>query len=943
MMKKKGVFTMLIVVLSSAWLHAQDVELETQMPAHKGVRKDTLANGLTYYLYHTNVVADVASYYLIQNVGSVLENENQLGLAHFLEHMAFNGTERFERKGTLNTLEKAGATFGRDINAHTSYDETVFHINHVPIEDTLINTCLEVLYDWSNNLMLTEKEIDAERRVVFEENRVRQNGILRIYEKHAPTRFHNSIYAHRMPMGSMDVVQNFEYETLREFYQNWYRTDLQAIVIIGDFKLDDMEERIRNKFSGIPRVNNPKKRNDFNVDENCELIYNLATDKEVATTGINFFIKHCDGTGADTVGDFKSSLIRSMALSMLNSRLKECQQQPDVPFLHTSVKYSKLTRGTKQFSIEIYPRTPDVQQEAFAMVIKELNRAFKYGFTDMEIKRAKKKFLKIFEDQKANKDNLSHKDMADLVKRNFLEHETIPDFTAKNNIVQQLLEQITADEVHHEFQKLYTKRNRVLLVTGVEGKHNLSRQEAIAIMDHAESDASITPYVDRPENQDLISGVQIEAGKIVEERELDDIGATVLELSNGATVFFTYSNKTKNNICLEAFSYGGKSLLDDNEIPSAALLTHFVEKSGLGQYSAQELERVLAGKTVGTAIMLSDLSEAIIGNTVTEDVETLFQMMHLRFVSPRWDLEVFQRLKKDLAYTLKIKNEDIRYKINDGLIAAIYGNKSNRHRIWDQSFVDDLDFNVMQKIYFERFNPISDFTFFIVGDIQIERLRPLLEAYVASIPIERKTSEHGKAREEKWLGKAIKKEVFLEMEHPKASVYIGYRNAIGYSLRNTVLAQTLGALLQQRFMETLREAEGGTYGTSVRTSLARMPKERAKMTIAFDCNPKMTEKLTKIVYREIDKIVHGHIDTSDLDKTLRSYENSRKTQRNYIDHDMKRLITYVLEGYDMDHPKNHEDILNSITPKAIQRFAQHMFDNAETFEVIFRPKEKNES
>ncbi|MBW8243670.1 insulinase family protein [Muricauda oceani] len=937
---EKPLFAVMLFVLTNAGLHGQD--LDSAMPAQKDVRTDTLANGMTYYLFHTDVVANVASYYLVQNVGSVLENEEQLGLAHFLEHMAFKGTH-FKGQGLLNTLERAGAVFGRDINAHTSYDETVFHINHIPIADTLINTCLEVLYGWSNNLLLSEQDIDEERRVIVEENRVRQNGRLRIYEKHASSRFHNSIYAQRMPMGSMDVVQNFEYKTLREFYHNWYRTDLQAIVIIGDFKLDDMEERIRNKFSGIPRVKNPKKRDDFNVDENHELIYNLATDKEVATTGINFFIKHCDGTGADTVGDFKSSLIRSMALSMLNSRLKECQQQTDVPFLHTSVKYSKLTRGTKQFSIEIYPKTPDVQQEAFALVIKELNRAVKYGFTDTEIKRAKKKFLKIFEDQRANEDNLSHKDMADLVKRNFLEHKTIPDFTAKNSIVKQLLEQITAMEVHNEFRKLYTKKNQVLLVTGVEGKDNLSRQQAISIMDDAEQDPSITPYVDRSEDQDLIAGVHIEAGKIVRESELDDIGATVIELSNGATVFFKYSDKTKNNICLEAFSYGGKSLLDDKEIPSAALLMHFVEKSGLGQYSAQELEKVLAGKTAGTAIMLSDQSESILGHAVRENAETLLQLVHLRFVSPRWDPEVFQRLKKDLAYTLKIKKEDIGYKINDGLITALYGNKSRRHRIWDRSFVDDLDFNVMQKIYSERFNPASDFKFFIVGDIEIACLRPLLETYIASIPIKNKTSENWKNSEEKWLGRTIKKQVFLAMEEPKASVYIGYRNSMRYSLKNTVLSQTVAAMLQQRFMKTLREAEGGTYGTSVRTSVVRIPKEQAKMTIAFDCNPEMTEKLIGIVYREIEKMSHGHIDTSDLSKTLRSHENSRKTQKNYMDHDMKRLITYVLEGYDMDHPKNHEDVLDSITPKAIQQFAQQMFDGADTFEVIFRPKEKNES
>ena len=909
------------------------------LPVNTKIKKGVLANGMTYYIYNTDVTKDVASYYIIQNVGSVLEKDNQQGLAHFLEHMAFNGTENFAGKGILNTMQKHGLVFGRDINAYTSFDETVYNIDNIPSTPEMIKTGLMVLKDWSNYLLLTDEEIDAERGVIKEEWRTRQSGGMRILKQSLPTMFNNSAYSNRMPIGLMDIIDNFEYKALRDFYHDWYRTDLQAIAIVGDIDVDDIEKQIKAMFSEIPAVKNPIERVVVEIPNNKEMLYNMAMDDEVTTASISFGINHPKSLKDQTVADLKESLLNGMATSMLSSRLREISQKPDAPFLGARIGYRSLARAKNQFSASISPK-PDMQQAAFKMVMEEINRAVKFGFTKAEIDRMIKRYSNSYDTQITKESDLPHRVIINTIKVNYLDNETMTDVSKEAAIAKAIFASLTETDLHNAIKKLYTKENRVLSVTGVKGKNNLTQETGLKIINAAENNDALVAHTDDFGNKTLMSGVTPKKGSIVSEETDNITGATVFTLSNGAKVYYKFADKNKNDIQFRAMSEGGTSLLKDSDLPSATLMGNLIQSSGLGDYSAQDLPKILAGKTANTRTSLSGLNEIISGSSVTKDVETLMQMVYLRFEKPRFDENAFKVLQSGISNFLIRRSKDVNQKMGDSVTTTLYGNNNPKRSIFNQAMVDKMSFEGMKSVYLERFQNAADFNFFIVGDVQKDVLKPLLEQYIASISSS-EVKENWKDNTTEWVNNAIDKDIFLPMEDPKATVRIGYKNDFEHSLKNSMLARALGAMLQLRYTETLREQEGGTYGASARASLSKKPQQKANLQVNFDCNPDKVENLISIVHAEINKIANGEITQTDLDKTLTNYIKERKQQKDYNRYDMSVITNYILEGYNMNDPKNFEDIVNNITAKDIQAFTKQLLDGADTYEIVFKPEAKN--
>ncbi len=929
--------TVLLAFLFCISLMAQNSNLNDPLPENNKITKGVLPNGMTYYLYSTDVTQDVASYYIIQNVGSVLENDDQQGLAHFLEHMAFNGTENFKGKGILNTLQKVGAVFGKDINAYTSFDETVYNMDNIPTTDELITTCLTVLRDWSNFLLLTDEEIDAERGVIKEEWRTRQSGGMRVLQQSLPTMFNNSIYSKRLPIGLMDVVDNFEYKALRDFYHDWYRTDLQAIAIVGDIDVVAIEKRIKTMFSDIPAVKNPMERFVVQIEDNKDMLYQMAMDEEVSTASISFNITHPKSLKDQTVADLKESLLNGMVTGMLSARLREISQKPDAPFLGASIFYSDLARAKNQLSLRISPK-PGEQQEAFKDALTEVNRAVKFGFTQAEIDRTMKSYSSSYENKISKESDLPHGAIINTITKNYLDNETMTDVSKEYELVKQIFATLTANEVHEKLKKLYTKENRILMVTGVKDLNNLSKEEAINIINTVEKDNALTAYEDEFGGKTLITGIDIKKGSIVSEKPIKETGATEFKLSNGATVYYKFADKNKDDVQFMATSYGGESLLQDSELASASMLGSLVQLSGLGDYSATELPKVLAGKTARTQVVVSDLNEIVIGNAVTKDVETMLQMVYLSFEKPRLDQDAFKVLENNIGNFLTRRSKDINAKMQDSVTTTLYGNNNPKQRLFNQAMLDDVDFATIEKIYKSRFSNAADFNFFVVGDIQKDELKPLLAQYIASISASG-AKENWKDNSESWVNKNIDKDIALQMEDPKASVRIGYKNNFKHSLKNELLASTLAAILQLRYTETLREQEGGTYGASARVSLSKRPVQKANLQVNFDCNPEKVEQLITIVHNEVNKIAKGDIQQLDLDKTLTNYIKERKEQKDYNRYDMSWVSNYVLEGYNMNDPKNYEDIVNSITAKDVQNFTAELLKGADTYEIVFKPQQ----
>ncbi|MEL1241716.1 M16 family metallopeptidase [Flavobacterium flavipallidum] len=916
---------------------SQSIDYKASLPVDQTYKKGVLPNGMTYYIKSTSVVKDAASYYIIQNVGSILENEDQRGLAHFLEHMAFNGTEHFPGKGILNTLQKHGAVFGKDINAYTSFDETVYNLNNIPTKDGLVDTCLQVLFDWSHYLLLTDEEIDAERGVIKEEWRARQDGNARLSEISFPVIFNHSKYADRMPIGLMSVVEGFKYKALRDFYRDWYRTDLQAIAVIGDFDVDKMEKDIIAKFSKIPAVKNPLKRYTVDIPESKEMMYSLGTDPEVSTPSISFGIRHKKPLNTGTVADLKRSLLQNMALGMLSSRIAEKAKDPNTSFVRAGVGNGSWTKTMSVFNLNVSPK-PNKHAEAFKEAFQEVMRAVKFGYTQSEIDRMITMFKSSYENQIAKKDDIDHSSIEDNIQNNFLDNEVITDITKEYEITKEIFNNITAEELQTTLKNLYTKDNRFLNVVGVKGQENLSKENAIAIIESVENDGTLEPYTETVSNKNLVSDLVINEGKIVKEIKDANVGATTFELSNGVKVRYKFVNKQKNTVALNAISYGGTSLLKDEDLPSASVATSLQQMSGLGDFTETDLNKILAGNTARVNASINEINEVISGSSNSKDVETMLQMIHLNFVKPRFDADAFKILKSNLNNNLEKRSKSINENMKDSLLVTLYGKNNPKKHIFDKAYIDAISFDKITSIYKDRFADASDFEFFIVGDVKEAELKPLLEKFIASIPTKNK-KENYKDNQVDWLSNKIDKTVYLKMKDPKASINIVFKNNdIKYSRENVLFTNVLGDILQLRVTETVRESEGGAYSPRAGASFIREPKTSVYVSFSFECNPDMADKLAKIVTNEFEKIANGTINANDLNKTRVNFIKERQQYKDKNDYDMQLLSRYFRYNENMNDPKEFDDILNKMSEKDFQEIAKKILAGKRSYEIIIKPK-----
>lgn len=934
----KKIFLILIgVFFTLNLLKAQSFNLNNDLPVNKRIKKGVLSNGMTYYIYNTDVTKNVASYYIIQNVGSILEDNSQQGLAHFLEHMAFNGTKNFPGKGILNTLQKHGAVFGKNINAYTSFDETVYNLDNIPTNvEGLIDTCLLVLHDWSNYLTLNNDEIDAERGVIKEEWRTRQNGGMRIYTSTAAARYNNSKYSHRMPIGLMDIVENFEYQSLKDFYHDWYRTDLQAIAIVGDINIEEIEEKVKKIFSQIPEVKKKKERVNVQIEDNNEPTFKLAMDKEIPYTSIEFSMRHPNSLKNETVNDLKTSLVQGMVSSIINSRIRELAQNQDAPFKYGGLTYSNFTRLSNIFRVFISPK-PDKQAEALKVVLQEVIRAKKFGFSKGEIERVIAQFTTYHDNYLKRVNELQHGEIINLIKKNYLENEHLTDPVQRFKLIKQIFEDIDSELLQNVLSSMYIDKNRTILVTGSENEVNLTKESALSIIKSVETDETLTAYVDNFIGKSLMSGTSIKDGKIKTINKNEAIGSTTFILNNEVKVHYKFTNKNKNKVNMQGLSYGGKSLLTDIDLPSANYAVRLADMSGLGDFTSTELKKILTGKTANVWLRLNDFSENIYGSSATNDVETMLQMTYLKFVKPRFDKNMYNIMVTNLESDLKKRDNNLNAIKQDKYTTTLYGKENPKKRLMNASFLNDLSFEKMKEIYVNRFNDISDFEFFIVGDVSAETLKPLLEKYIASIPdIERK--ETWKDNTVNWLSNKIDSDIYLKMEISKSTVTVNFENEIDYTLKNKMLAKTLGDILKLRYTASLREKEGGTYGAGVWAFVNDKPTEKVTFGVSFDCDPEKVEKLIPIVYRELDKIKNGEILEEDLNKTIASYLKSRKESKELNSYDMSLLINFFRNGYNSDLPINYENIVNSITLKDIQSFAEEITKGAKSYEIVFKPK-----
>lgn len=908
-----------------------------QIPASDKVLTGKLSNGLTYYVRHNEEPKDRASFYIIQNVGAILENDDQNGLAHFLEHMAFQGTDNFPDKGIIETLQRHGVSFGGNINAYTAQNETVYNISAVPTTDvTLVDTCLMVLHDWSHYLTLDKEEIDAERGVISEEWRTRRNPSFRIGLQINPVIYKDSQYAKRDVIGDYNIINTFEPQTLRDFYHDWYRTDLQAIVVVGDVDAEATVEKIKTMFEPIPAVENPKERIEYEIPEHDEMYYALGTDKESTASNVQILtILPNKRTDKDKFSYLREGLLSSFFNSMIANRLSEIMQQSNPPYLGGSISYGGLVRNYAAYSCSATAK-PNEETEALKTILTENERVKRFGFSDSELERVKANLLSAMETSYKQRDKFRNESFVSDIKDNFLLGEPLFEYEVYYDYVTKTIPKITVKEIMDYAQPWFTKKNQVAIITGPDDVTHLTEDEVRGIISVVEGDSSILPFEDEFIGQDLVNEDELKGSKIKEVVPVELFDAEEWILENGIKVVYRKADYEKESISLYAHSDGGTALYDVKDLPNAENAAVFTNAYGVGEFNTIALKKALAGKMVSCSTSIGSDNEVVTASSTPQDLETMFQLLYLRFTSPRMDKEKFESiLNQNLATVDKLaKNPN---KIIQDSIDFITSNYSPRTQPLSRKYLESLDMEKMNKIYKERFGNAADFTFFIVGNVDAKELKPLVEKYLGSLPTSKEREEWTDTGVRAPKG-IVKKVIPVKMETPKSLVVTSFRKEMPYNLHDMYCNNVLRGILDLRYTENIREKEGGTYGVSVSSEASKRPEQVYTMTMTFNCDPDKAEHLKSLIYAEIEKIKKSGVTEEEISKITKKMLKDFDQSKPHNSYWLSVITTYYIYDINNNDPKDFEDIIKNMTPADIQDFVNRMFDNPDNLDIVFTPK-----
>jgi len=886
---------------------------------------------------HNEEPEDRASFYFAQNVGSILENDTQQGLAHFLEHMAFNGSENFQDKGMLEYLEKNGIKFGTEINAFTSFDETVYNINQVPVQnEKLIDSVLLVLHDWSGYLSLTDDEIDNERGVVNEEWRTRNTPNYRASAKiWLQGYLKDSKYANRMAIGKMEIINNFKYDTLRSYYHRWYRPDEQAVIIVGDIDTQKMEEKVKSIFSEIPLKENLPERPNFDVPLNKELIYLTATDDELGEPSISYFVKR-HPKELSVLEQQKEDLINGYVTYILNNRFSELILSEDSPVLNAGIGIQEFVRPLEVLTLNIIPKK-DSLASALNFTLTEYNRFAEYGATEAELNRAKADFKVSFESTIKNSNKRSNDSYASEIYDAYFKEREIPDYKWSLDYKLSLLEKITNQDIIDFLANYQGEIGQGVAAMGANEYTYPTKAEVLAIIENVTA-KKLVPYIEKESDETLINK-ELKGAKVVSKEKIEGIEGHVYTLSNGVKLAFYKTDFEKDKVYLEGFSPGGQSLIATQDLPNAIVAPYLVSESGLGTLNKIQLQKSLAGKDVFVNTSINEFSDDVSGMSSTQDAETMLQEIYMYFTAPRFDKNAFNILKQNLESNLIAKENNVQSVFQDSLSLAST-NYSDRTLIFDQSLIDAIKFDKISKIYTERIAKASDFTFVFVGDFEEESLLKLSQKYLGSIPEGKKESivDHH-MRPQKGITTV---HISEEMQTPQTTISVSYNGEINYTPENDMAMYMIAELLNKKYMESIREEEGGSYGVSVSGNIAIKPISNFNLSVSFNCNPDKKDTLLEIVYDEIKKIA-----TTVDEEQLQQVKNNIKKNRKEALKDNGFWLSQIVASLDKEIPvrtqESFEKLVDHISAADIKEIAKTINAEPGIVEGVLSPVKESDA
>ena len=912
---------------------AAPVRSQDRIPLDPAITTGTLDNGLSYMIRANDTPDNRAELRLVLNAGSILEDDDQLGLAHFVEHMAFNGTASFEEQALVEYLESIGMRFGADINAYTSFDETVYMLE-VPTDDAqTLDTGLRILREWAGSIAFDPEEIDKERGVVIEEWRLRQGGANRIVSRQYPVLLNGSRYPERLPIGTEENLRTFDHESLLRYYTDWYRPDLMTVIAVGDFDAQAIESRVQELFADLVNPELARERVYFDVPDHTESLISIESDPEAGFASVELLFKHDNGDEG-TVQQYTEDLKRSLFASMLNRRLGERTQDADPPFIGAGGGDGSLVRTKSAFSLSASVQDGQYLRALDAMLI-EAERVRQHGFTASEFDRARQARLRRMEVAWNERYNQRSANLADEYRRHVLSGESVPGIDAEFRLLQRVLPAISLEDVNALVPVLMTQANQVVMISGPGNTDQPmpDRTDVESVMERV-SGMELAPYDDGNQDAPLLAELP-ESGSVIEEDYRDNIDLTTWTLSNGARVVMKPTDFKADEVLLSAWSPGGASLAADSMYMSASLTTNIIGGSGVGDFNAVDLSKKLSGQVARIRPYIGNLEEGFSGSASPADLETLFQLAYLYGTAPRADSTVFASFLTRMNSMLSTLQTNPQSAFGDTLNVTL-NDYHYRARPMSAEVLGEADLAQMQAFYAERFADFSDFTFLIVGTFQPDDLRPLVEQYLATLP--------STGRKETWrdVGMrtpegAIEKEIRRGIE-PRSQVGIVFSGDMEWTMESRRALNMLRETLDTRLREVLREDLGGTYGVSVQASLRDQPYEHYQFAIVFGCDPERVDELVSKVWETIESFHEEgpeevHL-TNAREQVFRSWETGMEENGYWL----STLEFYLARGMDPARILiNPAKALEEVSPADVANMARKVLRKDQYVRVTLYP------
>ena len=939
---RKILFAVVALVVGITAAQAQ-INPQQPIPADKEIRQGVLPNGLTYYIRHNEKPKGMANFYIVHDVGAVQEGDNQQGLAHFLEHMAFNGTKNYPKKTLIEYLEKIGVKFGANLNAFTSWDLTQYYMTDVPVaRESVVDSTLLILHDWSHYISLLPEEIDAERGVISEELRGRDNASWRSSVKMLQAVGKGTIYAERNLIGYLDGLKSFTYDDLRQFYHKWYRPDYQTVVVVGDIDVDKVEQKIKSMMADIPApAPDAAKKEVINIPQNDEPIVSINADPEMQQTNLMIFYKsqaipkQYRGTVAAELAEY----IKAYASVMIRERLNDISRKPDAPFLNAGVSIGGNMGicPTLDTSFGQVMTQDGKLLEGYKALLTEMERMRRYGFTEGEFERAKNVMLSRIESHYNSRGDREHDFYAERCIDNFRLGTAIPDAETEYQLDKQIVEMIPLEAVNQTVKQAYDPLKNCVIVV------NSPKKDGVAVPTEAELvgalkaavAADVKPFEDNVKKEPLISDESALKGSPVKKESVNEaIGTTEWTLKNGIKVVVKQTPYEADNIALTATSWGGLALMSDEEYYSAQMMSVVMNMSGISKFSATDLRKQLSGKQAAAAVSISQYKHSVSGSSTLKDVETMMQLFYLQFTAPRFEKDGYDTFMKRYHSILANQMSSPDFVFNKNVVSTLYGDNFRRQQLTPE-LLDKVKLEQMASIHKRLYSNAADFRFTFVGNMSPEQLKPLVEKYIGSLPTAKSKAKMVDDNVRTVKG-GVDSEFKVKMEQPKVSVFFAFVGDSKAGIKDRMVMTYLTQALRNRYTQSIREEKGGTYGVSVSGGISTEPTGEYSVQMQFDTNEQMADELADIIVAEVKKIATEGPLAEDMDKTreflLKDYKKSLEQN------DWYWTVLNRYYDYKLDYAKDYEPMITAITSDDVKALAARMLEDKNMIKVVMRPE-----